>query len=488
MPSGQPELDDTAPADRTATAGGPVSVRPAGAAELPAGRQLGHFRIERRLGAGGMGEVYLATDLALDRPAAVKVLPGSIAHDPKRRERLIREARAQARVAHPNVGHMYFVGETDDRLYFAMEYVAGETLAQKIEKGPLPVDDALAVIRAVALGLREAQKQGITHRDIKPSNLMVDAHGVVKVLDFGLAAGNLEVAQQGPIAQTSLAGTPLYMAPEQARGEAVDFRTDIYALGATLFHLVSGKPPFEADSVEQLLSMHATAARPVLPRRGRPRVLIGTLDALCRKMMSADPADRFASYDELLRAIDLASDAHTKPGGFLARTVAMIVDFALIRVLLAITQTAFEVATGYTFTSMTYFFPTLASVYVLTIGRWGRTPGMSVMELEVVDVTTLDRPRIVRAIRRGLILFTPVIIAQWLELVLPYSVDTTTDNDGTVQVAVGGIAGIIIALWMLLGMVSLGYASLRVSGKRAAWDVWSGTMVRYRTTRRTSVQ
>jgi hypothetical protein len=485
MPTGGPELDDTALADRTATAGGPVKVRPA-ASELPAGKQLGHFRIERQLGAGGMGEVYLATDLALDRPAAVKVLPDSIAHDPKRRDRLIREARAQARVAHPNVGHMYFVGETDDRLYFAMEYVAGETLAQRIEKGPLPVDDAIAVIRAVALGLREAQKQGITHRDIKPSNLMIDAHGVVKVLDFGLAAGNLEAAQEGPIAQTSLAGTPLYMAPEQARGEAVDFRTDIYALGATLFHLVSGKPPFEADSVEQLQSMHATAARPLLPRRGRPRVLIGTLDTLCRKMMSADPADRYASYDELLRALDLASDAHTKPGGFLTRTVAMIVDFALIRVVVALAQTAFEL-TGYTFSPMALFFPILALTYVLTVARWGRTPGHGVMELEVVDVTTLDKPRLAPVIRRALILFLPVILAQWLDMIRPYSVEAEAERDG-LAIIVAGLPGLLIALWILVCMVSLAYASLRVAGKRAAWDRWSGTMVRYRTTRRTSVQ
>src|SRR5439155_5160879 len=140
--------------------------------------------IENRLGAGGMGEVYLATDLALDRPVAIKVLPGTSATGAQR-ERMIREARAQARVVHPNVAHIYFIGEEGERLYFAMEYVPGKTLADKIAAGPLSVEEALATVRAAALGLREAQRSGFTHRDVKPSNLMVDAHGVVKVLDLG---------------------------------------------------------------------------------------------------------------------------------------------------------------------------------------------------------------------------------------------------------------------------------------------------------------
>src|SRR4029079_17629232 len=160
--------------------------------ELAAGQQLGHFRIERPLGARRMGEVYLATDLALDRPVAIKVLPSAVARDPARRDRLIREARAQARITHPHVGHIYFLGEEAGRLYFAMEYVAGETLAARLAAGPLPVDDALSVVRSAALGLREARRHGITHRDIKPANLMVDGHGMVKLLDFGLAAGSLE--------------------------------------------------------------------------------------------------------------------------------------------------------------------------------------------------------------------------------------------------------------------------------------------------------
>src|SRR5256885_13083185 len=151
-----------------------------------------------------------------------------------------------------------------------MMHNPGHTLAEKIGKVPMPVEDALAAVRAAALGLREAQRAGITHRDVKPSNLMIDGNGHVKVLDFGLAHGAPVRAEDGPVAQTTLAGTPLYMAPEQARGEPIDCRADIYALGATLYHLISGRPPFKADSVEQLITLHASAARPQLPRGGNP--------------------------------------------------------------------------------------------------------------------------------------------------------------------------------------------------------------------------
>ncbi|HEV7556081.1 MAG TPA: serine/threonine-protein kinase, partial [Kofleriaceae bacterium] len=179
----KPELEDTlaAPGDSDRTASIDGKPRPPPGHGLAMGQQLGHFRIESMLGAGGMGEVYLATDLALDRPVAIKVLPEALAREASKRDRLVREARAQARVVHPHVGHIYFIGEDGGRLYVAMEYVAGKTLTERLADGPLSVDEALGVIRAAALGLREAQRTGFTHRDVKPSNLMIDGHGVVKV-------------------------------------------------------------------------------------------------------------------------------------------------------------------------------------------------------------------------------------------------------------------------------------------------------------------
>ncbi len=479
----RPELDNTLEApkakspssDRTATLAHAASQPSSPSTGVPAGKQLGHFRIERLLGAGGMGEVYLATDLALDRPVAIKVLPEDLARDPRRRERLIREARAQARVAHPNVGHMYFIGEEVDRLYFAMEYVAGETLSDRIAKGPMSVDNALAVIREAALGLREAQRSGFTHRDVKPSNLMIDGHGIVKVLDFGLAAGDVaDTAASGPVAQTSFAGTPLYMAPEQARGEAIDFRADIYALGATLFHLIAGKPPFAADSADQLASLHATAARPPLPRRGQQRTRIGAIDSLCTRMMAARPEDRFASYDDLLRAIELASISHTRPGGFWARCVAMSIDFIMLGIVIAsIEAISHGVSDDGINIPLAIVLPIFAIYYALALARWGSTLGMALIELEVVALDTAVRPKLLRAAKRSLAMFglcsitaASTYLFGHLGLGIPKAITAT-----------------LTWISMLGGPALLLYASARVSGKRAVWDRIAGTMVRYRTTR-----
>jgi uncharacterized RDD family membrane protein YckC len=471
----KPELDDTlaapTPEAKTATAAGRTVVGPS--IGLATGQQLGHFRIEKKLGAGGMGEVYLATDLALDRPVAIKVLPDALSKDEKRRERMIREARAQARVSHPNVGHMYFIGEEDGRVFFAMEYVSGKTLGDAIAQGPMSVDDALSVIRAAALGLREAHRKGFTHRDVKPSNLMLDEHGMVKVLDFGLAAGDGGVLSDGPVAQTSLAGTPLYMAPEQARGEAVDLRADIYALGATLFHLICGKPPFQADSVDELLSLHATSVRPTVPRRGIPRTQIGAIDALIGRMMAPKPDDRFASYDELLRAIELASNAQTRPGGFWVRTIAMGIDFILVMLAAGLVTLLLEELIGTQLHDGPFLLGVQIAYQTFATARWGRTLGKAIFELEVVDVVTTQRPSLARSARRAIIVFGVPWLVSWLDLIL----ENTSVEGG------GQIAGVIIALVAGGGILMLLYAANRISGKRALWDRLSGTMVRYRTTR-----
>src|SRR5262249_14012598 len=150
---------------------------------------------------------------------------------------------AQARISHPHVCHIYFIGEQDEQLFFAMEYIDGENLQQRLERErTLPVADAVEICRQAAEGLREAQRHGLTHRDIKPSNPLVDRNGVVKLVDFGLvksaASRDVGETERGAV----ILGTPLYIAPEQARGEAVDFRADIYALGVTLHHLLAGTP------------------------------------------------------------------------------------------------------------------------------------------------------------------------------------------------------------------------------------------------------
>jgi hypothetical protein len=457
--------EPTTPAlDKTATQAGKPT--PPGA-ELAAGMRLGHFRIVRKLGAGGMGEVYLATDLALDRPVAIKVLPSG----------LIKEARAQARVHHPHVGHIYFIGEEAGRLYFAMEYVTGKTLAERVAEGPLPVEDALSVIRAAVLGLREAQRSGFTHRDVKPSNLMVDSHGVLKVLDFGLAAGAPEQVGDGPVAQTMLAGTPLYMAPEQARGEAIDFRADIYALGASLYHLVSGRPPFVADSVDQLLSMHATAVRPSVPRGGNPRTMITAIDALIARMMAPNPADRFGSYDELLRELELASLQHTRPAGVWVRAIAMLVDFILVLIVLGLFEVLREALFGGGGDITGASAMPIAALYsMFAIHRWGATAGKALLELEVVTIATSQRPTWGQAARRQLV-FASVPFGFTVGDYAVAHLGLPLPND---------LFDLLFAVAVCVLGLMLVHASLRVPGKRTPWDRLAGTMVRYRTTRGTT--
>jgi len=431
---------------------------------LPAGLRLGHFQIEKKLGAGGMGEVYLATDLALDRPVAIKVLPTGTTSGVAR-DRLIREARAQARVNHPNVAHIYFVGEEEGRLYFAMEYVAGKTFADRVAAGPIPVEEALALIRGAALGLREAQRSGFLHRDVKPSNLMLDAHAAVKVLDFGLVAGHGGAVSGGSVDQSSMAGTPLYMAPEQARGEAIDLRADIYALGATLFHLVSGNPPFRADSPAELVTLHATAARPAVPRGANPRTAIAAIDALIARMMAPKATDRFASYDELLRAIELASAEHTRPAGFWARGIAGVIDLTFVGLTITLLGVALTLVANDLTADRTiepFIFPALGLYHAIATRRWGTTIGKSLFELEVVATATATRPSWGEAFRRSLILFALPTLGEVLSIV--------HDNVGEVA-QIGGM--VVVALLLL-------HASLNMPGKRTPWDRGSRTMVRYR--------
>jgi hypothetical protein len=450
--------------DRTETES-PTKAEPQG--ELAAGMRLGHFQITKKLGAGGMGEVYLATDLALDRPVAIKVLP---ADTTTARDRMVREARAQARVMHKNVAHIYFIGEDSGRLYFAMEYVTGETLADRTVRGPVPAEEALALIHDAVLGLREAQRSGFTHRDVKPSNLMVDGHGVVKVLDFGLVAGTPDHGggePGGPVAQTTLAGTPLYMAPEQARGEPIDFRADIYALGATLYQLVTGRPPFQAKTAAELRTLHETAVRPSIPRGVVARTQSAALDTLIARMMAPRPEDRFASYDDLLRAIELVSTQYTRPAGFWARSMAQAIDGLLLIIVIALAR-ALLVGDGDVPFGL-YVMPALVLYEVIAIGRWGSTIGTSLFELQVAGVDG-GKPGWKRALRRVLAMLGPLLAIGWIEMALDASDLTLLRN----------IVRIINATMFVTWIIHLSYVSLRVSGKRTAWDRFAGTIVRYR--------
>jgi uncharacterized RDD family membrane protein YckC len=442
---------------------------------LQIGTMLAHFRIDALLGAGGMGEVYRATDLALDRPVALKVLPAAVAQDESRRDRLFREARAQARLQHPNVCHIYYVGVQDGVVFFAMELVAGETLAARLARGPIPSGEAIEMVRQAALGLREAQRHGFTHRDVKPSNLMVDHEGRVKVVDFGLVKVTdtpLLVATDGDPTRTGVVGTPLYMAPEQAAGISSDLRADIYALGATLHHLVSGRPPFDGDSQDVLLSRHRDSPRPRLEVGGKRVRALASIDAVCARMMAKRPDDRFASYDALLAELERISPSRTRPAGVFVRATALLIDLIVIALVVAIPVSIFEDQLGYELYDGNIILVGAGPPYLIfCTWRFGGTFGRWVLDLEVIAVNGLRRPSLWSSALRFLLEYGAVAAALILSML-----DKLPGLEW-----LGPLSGFIAVLGVAIPLIELTRVSLMTPDKRPFWDRIAGTMVRYRT-------
>src|SRR5438034_5119226 len=217
---------------------------------------VGRYSLERELGRGGMGVVYLAREVRLDRPVAIKLLPPSKATDPKLRERFLREARTAAKLSHPNVIPIHAVEEIGGFVFFAMAYIEGETLTERVRRrGPLAPSEGSRVLRDVAWALAYAHGQGVIHRDVKPDNILIENNGRVLVADFGIAS---VVAGAGALATGEVVGTPEFMSPEQALGEAVDARSDLYSLGIVGYFTCSGALPFEADKATDVLAKQVT--------------------------------------------------------------------------------------------------------------------------------------------------------------------------------------------------------------------------------------
>jgi eukaryotic-like serine/threonine-protein kinase len=234
---------------------------------LAAGKHLGAYEILAAIGAGGMGEVYRARDTKLNRDVALKVLPESFANDPDRLARFQREAQVLASLNHPHIAHIYGLEHSDGVRALVMELVEGEDLAQRLTRGPIPLDEALPIAKQIAEALEAAHEQGIIHRDLKPANVKVRSDGTVKVLDFGLskamepASGLSPSVSMSPTITTPamtqagmILGTAAYMSPEQAKGRAADKRSDIWAFGCVLFELLAGKQAFHGDTVTEILA------------------------------------------------------------------------------------------------------------------------------------------------------------------------------------------------------------------------------------------
>jgi len=277
------------------------------------GKTISHYRIIEKLGEGGMGVVYKAEDLSLERPVALKFLSPRAMGTEEDQERFVHEAKAAASLNHPNICTIYEIATADGKTFIAMEYVEGENLRMRMKLAPLPLDEALAITADIGRGLAAAHERGIVHRDIKPANIVVTPNRVVKIMDFGLAriAGGAQLTQPG----TTL-GTVSYMSPEQARGDDIDGRTDVWSLGVVLYEMLTGRRPFVGDRdmavIYSILNedpQPAIELRPDIPE---------TLEAILKKALTKDRNVRYAS------ALEFAGDIFAVKGALETGTQATL--------------------------------------------------------------------------------------------------------------------------------------------------------------------
>jgi WD40 repeat protein len=276
-------------------------------------QQIGPYRIVSRLGSGGMGEVYRASDTRLGREVAIKVLLATVASDPERIGRFRREARVAASLNHPNIAAIYGFEDFGESHFLVMELVEGRSLADRLKAGPLPIDEALGIVEQIAGGLEAAHDAGIVHRDLKPDNLFLTTAGVVKVLDFGLArvqpAAERNTTASDVTGPGTVMGTVSYMAPEQAKGHSGDARSDIFALGTVLYEMLSGRHPFRRESSAETLT---AILRDEPPELGTLAGAIPTaVERLVRRCLAKKPEDRFQTANDLglaLEAVDRSQD------------------------------------------------------------------------------------------------------------------------------------------------------------------------------------
>jgi hypothetical protein len=262
------------------------------------GRQIGHYKIERRLGSGGMATVYRAVDLKLGRQVALKLLPDDRAGNEGARERFVREARAASALDHPNIGTVHDLDEVDGLSFITMTLYEGETLSARIRRGALPADEARSITLALLAGLDAAHKAGLAHRDVKPGNVMLTSDGQVKLLDFGLAKAVVSGAEESLTRDGTVVGTTPYMAPEQLRGERIDGRTDLWAVGVVLYQMLTAKLPFAAETAPLVMTRILSGKPdPVPPSVARD------LAAVVDRLLLKPRERRFASAAEVIAAL-----------------------------------------------------------------------------------------------------------------------------------------------------------------------------------------
>ncbi len=444
------------------------------------GEYLGAYRVLGLVGKGAMGAVFKAHDESLDRVVAIKVLSKELSADADTVERFRREARSAAALSHPNIVHVYAIGKDGDRDFFVMEYVEGKSLAQVVQQNTrLNPGQAVEYVLQAAHGLDAAAKKGIVHRDIKPSNILLGDDAVVRIVDFGLS--KVVKADASITGIGIVVGTPLYMSPEQGKGRKLDHRSDIYSLGATLYHLLSGKPPFDGTTPLEVLLKHATEPLTIPPELECD--LPAEIVRITRKMMAKDRDKRYATYAQLIADLEAVRPRPLVFAGAWVRAFALAIDVFL----------CFSVALLLSF-SVTFAFTTLAKrhgmpyrvmfgfgllpvvffiVFVLSYVLWhslkGQTPGKMAMRIEVI--TTNGR----RPGRKALLLryFASFPFIGLSALLGALALAGIIDMGAIVVLAT------ILMVLTLMALVLPGYAALDPR-KRGVHDVAAGTYVVYK--------
>ena len=370
------EADPGPTAEAVASRGGPAT-------DAFLGRRLGHFRILAPIGSGGMGTVYRALDESLQRYVALKVLHGAdVDTNDARLQSLFQEARAQARVNHPHVAHIYYVGSASEVPYLAMELVGQQSVADRLREGPLPYQLVVRYARQIAQALQAAARFDIVHGDVKPANmLMVDQH-TVKLSDFGLASRLSEKSGSADVA----VGTPNYLAPESTQGAGSDHRGDMYSLGVALFEMTFGRLPYTASSegVRERLQLHREAAVE-FPDHWPSNVPQGWRRVLAR-LLQKDPQQRYADFNELLADLERLQPTILPNASLMSRSFAWLFDLFVVAAPLAIINPP-SVTPGVGLPAVLQTIASGAVVFAICLLQswWGTTPGKRLFQIRIVD-------------------------------------------------------------------------------------------------------
>jgi hypothetical protein len=482
--------DPGASRDALAVTEPPDTVEASASASGPLGRgvpvTVGGYRLVRRLGGGGMGAVYEAEEITSGRPVALKLIQPEIAGSGEALVRFRQEGRLASSVAHPRCVFVLAADEAQGRPYIVMELMPGSTLSDLVrERGPLPVEEAVAKILDVIDGLAEAHRLGLVHRDVKPSNCFLEASGRVKIGDFGLARSLLVDAR---LTRTdAFVGTPLYAAPEQIhKKEPTDAQSDVYSVAATLYFLLTGQAPFEGGDAMSTLARIITDDAPPM-RRLRPELPRG-LDTVVQRGLQRDRRRRYRDLDELRRALLVFLPAQPSVGGlglrigaglidFVARTVVSMVLAAVVIepaiVLGALPK--LDLARSFALYIQPLRILTAIVYYGVFEGIWGCGLGKWLLRLRVGTTGSVQPPGFWRAAFRGVLFYLVFQIAWlWNEL-LPLLVDAPVEGMPPERFVLYGLANLIGTGLFVLGLAVI-FSTMRArNGYRALYEFLSGT-------------